>query len=174
MSNQRPIFNNGLYGKANRTVMNAFMESADTLAANQGAIEWAYRASMPEPFATRTFLARIQTATVITVGCRWSYAGTEAVLLSASPWHEIVTGSNYDFTGALNLRELFNSGANDIDGMDISTPASTVGPVGSAYVGSASAWGTTGLEALVVMTMSYTKTGAVSYYFDRPNPIRCT
>jgi hypothetical protein len=35
MSNQRPIFNNGLYGKANRTVMNAFMDSADALAANQ-------------------------------------------------------------------------------------------------------------------------------------------
>lgn len=172
MSNQRPIFNSGLYGKANRTVMNAFMESADTLAANQGAIDWAYRASMPEPFATRTFLARIQTATVITANCRWSYAGTEAVLLSASPWHEIVTGSNYDFTGALNLRELFNVSGTDIDGMDISSPASTVGPVGSAYVGAA--WGTTGLEALVVMTMSYTKTGEVSYYFDRPNPIRCT
>jgi hypothetical protein len=172
MSNQRPIFNSGLYGKANRTVMNAFMDSADTLAANQGAIDWAYRASMPEPFATRTFLARIQTATVITANCRWSYAGTEAVLLSASPWHEIVTGSNYDFTGALNLRELFNTSGTDIDGMDISTPASTVGPVGSAYA--SAAWGTTGLEALVVMTMSYTKTGTVSYYFDRPNPIRCT
>jgi hypothetical protein len=126
---------------------------------------------MPEAFATRTFLARIQTATVITAGCRWSYAGTEAVLLSASPWHENVTGTQYDFTGAINLRELFNTSSTDIDGMDISSPASTVGPVGSYY---SSGWVTTSLEALVIMTVSYTKTGAVSYYFDRPNPIRCT
>jgi len=171
MSNQRPIFNSGLYGKANRTVMNAFMDSADALAANQPAIDYAYRASMPEPFATRTFLARIQTATAITAG-RWSYAGTEAVLLSASPWHETVTGTQYDFTGALNLREIFNTSGTDIDGMDLTTPASTVGPVGSAYV--SAAWGTTSLEALVIMTVSYTKTGAISYYFDRPNPLRCT
>ena len=171
MSNQRPIFNSGLYGKANRTVMNAFMDSAETLAANQPAIDYAYRASMPEAFATRTFLARIQTATAITAG-RWSYAGTEAVLLSVSPWHETVTGTQYDFTGALNLREIFNTSGTDIDGMDLTTPASTVGPVGSAYV--SAAWATTSLEALVIMTVSYTKTGAVSYYFDRPNPIRCT
>ena len=171
MSNQRPIFNSGLYGKANRTVMNAFMESADTLAVNQGAIDYAYRASMPEAFATRTFLARIQTATVITAGCRWSYAGTESVLLSASPWHETVTGTQYDFTGAINLREIFNSSSTDIDGMDLTSPASTVGPVGSYY---SSGWVTTSLEALVVMTVAYTKTGAAAYYFDRPNPIRCT
>jgi hypothetical protein len=171
MSNQRPIFNSGLYGKANRTVMNAFMDSADALAANQPAIDYAYRASMPEAFATRTFLARIQTATLITAG-RWSYAGTEAVLLSASPWHENVTGTQYDFTGALNLREIFNTSGTDIDGMDFTTPASTVGPVGSSYV--SAAWATTSLEALVIMTVSYTKTGAVSYYFDRPNPMRCT
>lgn len=172
MSNQRPIFNNGLYGKANRTVMNAFMDSSDTLAANQNAIDYAYRASMPEPFATRTFLARINTATVLIANCKWSYAGTEAVLLSDTPYHEIVTGSNYDFTGALNLRELFNSSGVDIDGMDLNTPPSTVGPVGSAYI--SAAWSTSSLEALVVMTMTYSKTGAVSYYFDRPNPIRCT
>jgi hypothetical protein len=171
MSNQRPIFNSGLYGKANRTVMNAFMESADTLAANQGAIDWAYRASMPEAFTSRTFLARIQTASVITAGCRWSYSGTEAVLLSASPWHETVSGTQYDFTGAINLREIFNSSSTDIDGMDLTSPASTVGPVGSYY---SSGWVTSGLEALVVMTVAYTKTGAASYYFDRPNPIRCT
>ena len=120
---------------------------------------------------SKTFIM-IVPSPVVTANCKWSYAGTEAVLLSASPWHEIVTGSNYDFTGALNLRELFNTSGTDIDGMDISSPASTVGPVGSAYA--SAAWGTTGLEALVVMTMSYTKTGAVSYYFDRPNPIRCT
>lgn len=171
MSNQRPIFNSGLYGKANRTVMNAFMESADTLAVNQGAIDYAYRASMPEPTQSRTFLARLQTATVVTAGCRWSYAGTEAVLLSASPWHENVTGTQYNFTGAFNLRELFNTSSTDIDGMNISSPASTVGPVGSYY---STEWVIDGLEALVIMTVSYTKTGAAAYYFDRPNPIRCT
>jgi hypothetical protein len=83
-----------------------------------------------------------------------------------------VTGTQYDFTGALNLREIFNTSGTDIDGMDLTTPASTVGPVGSAYI--SAAWGTTSLEALVIMTVSYTKTGAASYYFDRPNPIRCT
>jgi hypothetical protein len=171
MSNQRPIFNSGLYGKANRTVMNAFMESADTLSANQGAIDWAYRASMPEAFATRTFLARIKSATVITAGCRWSYTGTEAVLLFASPWHEEVTGTGYAFTDAVNLRELFNTSSTDIDGMNISSPASTVGPVGSYY---STEWVIDGLEALVIMTVSYTKTGEAAYYFDRPNPIRCT
>jgi hypothetical protein len=53
----------------------------------------------------------------------------------------------------------------------LTSPASTVGPVGSYY---SSGWVTSGLEALVVMTVAYTKTGAASYYFDRPNPIRCT
>lgn len=171
MSNQRPIFNDGLYGKANRTVMNAFMDSADILAANQSAIDYAYRASMPEAFTNRTFLARIQSATVITANCRWSYSGTEAVLLSASPGHENVSGTLYDFTGAINLREIFNTSATDIDGMNISLPPSTVGPVGSSY---SSGWVTSGLEALVVMTVAYTKTGAASYYFDRPNPMRCS
>jgi hypothetical protein len=171
MSNQRPIFNSGLYGKANRTVMNAFMESADTLSVNQGAIDWAYRASMPEAFTTRTFLARIQTASVITASARWSYSGTEAVLLSASPWHENVSGTEYNFSGALNIRELFNS-STLVDGMDISSPASTIGPVGSSWSGTA--WTTGSLAAVVVMTVAYTKTGGISYYFDRPNPIRCT
>lgn len=172
MSNQRPIFNSGLYGKANRTVMNAFMDSADTLAANQSAIDYAYRASMPEPMQSRTFLARITTASSLIGGAQWSYSGTEAVMLNATPWVESVSGTGNTFSGAMNLRELFNTGSTYIDGMSLASPSATVGPVGSHWDGTA--WTTGSLEAVTIMTVSVCKNGIVTYYFDRPNPMRCS
>jgi len=171
MSNQRPIFNAGLYGKANRVVMNDMMDGTEFTQNNQFATEYAYRASMPNPYEPRKFLARLTTATAISGG-RWSYAGTAAVMLVSSPYSEIISAGGETFTGAINLREVFNSSGTDIDGMNFTSPAATVGPVGSFF--DVSAWATTGLEALVEITVVYAKTGEPMFYFDRPNPLRCT
>jgi hypothetical protein len=56
--------------------------------------------------------------------------------------------------------------------MDITTPASTIGPVGSVWTGSA--WTTSSLTAVAMVSVVYDLGGNAYAFFDRPNPIRCT
>ena len=168
MSYQTPIFESGLFGKANRFVCNGWTQSAQAVSANAEGIEWAQRqvvqGSVPE-----RWLAKLTAATSIGSD-RWSYTfepfginsiNAPAGLISASTWGK--------GTGALNLRELRNDG-NQVDGSP-KPSGSTIGPVGSVYSGSA--WTITNLAGYVEIHLDYNTSGGVLYWFSEPNPVRC-
>lgn len=166
MSHQVPIFESGLFGKANRFVTNAWTESASAVAANAEGLEWAQRQVVQEAVQT-TYLAKITTATVLGTN-RWRYDGV-AFDITAAGAATVSTGTFGQFTGALNIRELRNT-AGVIDGSPLPTGAS-IGPVGSSWTGTV--WSTTSLEGYVWITVAYDTGGNVLYWFDTPNPSRC-
>lgn len=173
MSHQRPIFNSGIYGKANQVVMNTLLEAADAVQIHSAGLEWAQMNSAPEGPQPRMFLARLSTATSLgALTYRWTYAGQAAVLdASNSVSALLVNDSSLQFSGAINLRELFNVN-NPVDGMDPNAPQVTVGPVGATYQGN-NLWSFDELEAAVVMYAFFLTNGSPVLYFDRPNPVRC-
>lgn len=168
MSHQRPIFQSGLFGKANQIVLNNLLDVADTVQQYQAGLINSQGGILEDRQVVRSFLAKLSTATPIG-SYRWSYAGKKCVFSFGST--TVVNDSADDFSGALNLRELFNT-TNPVDGMNPTEPDVSVGPVGSTYSG-CNEWSTANLEAVVVMYVTVSTNGSVVYYFDRPNPVRC-
>ncbi len=166
MSYQEPIFNSGLFGKANRFVTNAWTDAARAANAYAEGMEWAQR-QVVSGSPTETWLAKLTTATVLAPN-RWRYAFTGFDITSAGA---ALTSANTfgEGTLAINIRELRNT-AGAVDGSPIPTGA-TVGPVGSAWT--AGAWTTSSLEGYVWMHASYCTDGSTLFWFDTPNPVRC-
>lgn len=178
MSHQRPIFQNGLYGKANQIVMNGLLDAADAVVANSPGIYAAQQLLLEQRQSLRCFLARLETATAVG-GLpgqyhTWTYAGRPWVLshLGVGSPGSFVNDSADAFSAAINLRELFNYD-NPLDGMDPSAPGVVAGPVGSKWM-AANVWSTANLQAVVLMYTTTTSNGTPIYFFDRPNPVRCT
>lgn len=174
MTYQAPIFNEGLFGKANGFVVNGWSEASRMTSENAEGILWAQqeRLKMQTPDA---WLAKVTAATAITTN-RYSYtfepfgvatsSGSVAMapvaLQSATTWG---TGS-----GAINIREFRNT-STIIDGSPIPTGV-TFGAVGASFTNSA--WTTTNLQGYVHMHIEYLTDGAVLYWFDAPQPLRCS
>lgn len=179
MSNQRPIFNEnaGLFGKANRVVMNGIMDTVDTVNQYQAALMSAQQLLLEQRQTMRFFLAKLNTATSLGTGTyKWTYSGTPFVLNTLGtpagyPSGAAVNDAADQFSAAINLREFYNH-SNPVDGMNPTAPGVSVGPVGSTYVAS-NQWSTTNLEAVVIVYVTVNTTGGVVYFFDRPNPVRC-
>ncbi len=167
MSFQRPIFENGLFGKANRFVCNTWTDSAEMVANNAEGIRWAQeqlaKASTPE-----RWLAKITAASLLAPN-RWEYTFEPFTYNVARNPVQLLTGTFGAGTLAVNIRETRNS-ATTVDGSPLPTGTS-IGPVGSSYV--AGAWVTTSLAGYVEMHADYDSVGAVLYWFDAPNPTRC-
>ncbi len=174
MSYQRPIFNAGLYGKANASVMNGFVDSAEAVFANEEGLRWAQR-QVVQGDLQLTFLAKLTSATLLAPN-RWEYAfepytysssatGRLPVALTTTTWGASTTDPK---TKAINIRETRNLSAN-IDGSPLPTGAS-IGPVGSSW---ATGWPTSGLEGYVWMHAEYDQDGGILHWFDAPNPIKC-
>ena len=80
-----------------------------------------------------------------------------------------LSGTGQKATGALNLREFYNT-ALLVDMSPLPTGA-TIGPVGSDFNGTV--WPTTPLTAIVEMNVEHKADGSVAYWFSSPNPGRC-
>lgn len=179
MSNQRPIFNGnaGLFGKANRVVMNTIMDTVDTVQQYQAGMIAAQSLLLEDRQTIRYFLAKLTTATSLGSGTyKWTYSGSPVVFNTLGspvgyPGGAAVNDSADQFAAAINLREFYND-SNPVDGMNPTAPGVSVGPVGSTYIAS-NEWSTTNLEAVVIMYVTVNNLGSVIYFFDRPNPIRC-
>lgn len=167
MSFQRPIFENGLFGKANRFVCNTWTDSAEMVANNAEGIRWAQeqlaKASTPE-----RWLAKITAATLISPN-RWTYTFEPFTYSAARNPVALLAGTFGSGTAAINIRETRNT-ASAVDGSPLPTGA-TVGPVGSDYF--SGSWTTTPLAGYVEMHADYDSAGGVLYWFDAPNPTRC-
>lgn len=174
MSYQRPIFNSGLYGKANASVMNGFVDSAEAVFFNEEGLRWAQR-QVVQGELQLTFLAKLTAATVLLPN-RWEYVFEPFVIHTAAAFRvptTLTAGTWGSSTGdattkAVNLRELRNT-ATVIDGSALPGGAS-IGPVGSVYAGG---WATTSLEGYVFMHVDTDKQGNLVHWFDAPNPIDC-
>lgn len=174
MSYQRPIFNSGLYGKCNASVMNGFVDSAEAVFANEEGLRWAQR-QVVQGELQLTFLAKLTAATVLAPN-RWEYVfepythSSAATLrvpttLTTTTWGSSTADPS---TKAINIREARNT-ATVIDGSALPAGAS-IGPVGSTY---AAGWTTTSLAGYVWMHVEYDKDGGILHWFDAPNPIDC-
>lgn len=167
MSFQRPIFENGLFGKANRFVCNTWTDSAEMVANNAEGIRWAQdqlaRTSTPD-----SWLAKLTAATLVSPN-RWQYVFEPFTFNSVRAPVQLLAGTFGTGTLAVNLRETRNT-ATDVDGSPLPTGAS-IGPVGSSYIGGS--WATTSLAGYVHMHVEYDSTGAILYWFDAMNPTRC-
>lgn len=166
MSYQQPIFDSGLFGKANRFVVNGWTEAAVSVSEHSEGMRWAQDQVKRAQVQTR-YLAKITTATVLAVN-RWRYDGVALEITSAAG-PSVASGTFGTFAGAINLRELRNDGST-IDGSPIPAGAS-IGPVGSTYSGAA--WSTSGLAGYVEMVVAYDSSGGLLYWFDCINPSRC-
>jgi hypothetical protein len=155
-------------GSANRFVANAWTDSASTVAQHQDGIVWAQQ-QLVQPTVVASGLCSIKTATSLATN-RWTYA-IELWSPTASGGIAVPSDARFDYTNARNLREEFNT-STLVDGMDITSPTSTIGPVGSIYT--AGAWTTSNLKARVYVWVVYDSAGTAVPFFDRPNPIRCS
>jgi hypothetical protein len=167
MSHQQPIFEQGLFGKANGFVCNAWTESSNIVSMHEEGIAWAQAQVRAGSIETR-FLAKLTAATPISAN-RWLYSGV-ALAITAAHGPTGITGSFGTFTlNAINLRELRNT-ASAADGSPLPSGAS-IGPVGSTWANSA--WSTTVLEGYCEVTAAHDTSGGVFHWFDCPNPTRC-
>lgn len=155
-------------GKANAQLCNSWTDAARFASDNQESVRWANAQSKKAMVVSRA-LCKI-TAASLSSANKWNYTtelwtptGASGLTPSSDSW--------FATTSCKNLREQFND-ASTVDGMDISNPAATIGPVGSIYT--AGAWTTTSLQAVVEVSISYDTAGKAYAYFDRPNPIRCS
>lgn len=168
MTWHRPNFRNGLMGSANRFVANAWTDSASTVTQHQDGIVWAQQ-QLVQPTIVASGLCSIKSAANLATN-RWTYT-IELWSPTATGGITVPADDRFNYSNARNLREEFNT-STLVDGMDISTPASTIGPVGSIYT--AGAWTTSALQARVYVWVVYDSNGTAVPFFDRPNPIRCT
>lgn len=166
MTFQAPIFNSGLFGKANEFVCNAWTESSRAVAASAEGIEWAQqqvkRLNLPD-----VWLAKVTAASSLATN-RWTYT-FEPFAIDSSSAAVSVSGTWGTGSGAINIRELRNT-STAIDGSPIPAGAS-IGPFGSTWSGSA--WSTTSLAGYCEMHTEYRDDGSVLYWFSEINPSRC-
>jgi hypothetical protein len=175
VSNQQPIFNGDLLGKANRIVMNDLVQNSAYINRNKSAIDWAQRAIQPENFEIAYFLAVLKGFQLMQAN-RWRYSFRRAVLeiQPTGIWYDDVLDAEDESAAAyeaINLYEFPNTGTATQDG-DLNTPPMTVGPVGATYDGTNWSFASPS-TALVVMYKQYTKDGTIKYFFSHPNPVRC-
>ena len=167
MTYEWPIFTEGLFGKANASVCNAWTQSARIVLSSSEALDWATRAkdAFEQP---ERWLAKITSATAVGgASNRWTYA-FEPIIISGTTTAAL-SGTGQKATGALNLREFYNT-ALPVDMSPLPTGA-TIGPVGSDFNGTV--WPTTPLTAIVEMNVEHKADGSVAYWFSSPNPGRC-
>jgi hypothetical protein len=155
-------------GSANRFVANSWTDSASTVTQHQDGIVWAQQ-QLVQPTVVSSGLCSIKSATSLAAN-RWTYT-IELWSPPATGGIAVPADERFNYANARNLREEFNT-ATDIDGMDISTPPATIGPVGSIYTGGA--WTISSLKARVYVWVVYDSAGTAVPFFDRPNPIRCS
>lgn len=168
MSYQTPIFESGLFGKANRFVCNGWTESAQAVAANAQGLEWAQQQVVQGSVPDR-WLAKLTAAFSISTD-RWVYTFEPIAINSGNQPVQLFTFSTWGKgQGAINLRELRNDGS-QVDGSPKPT-GSSIGPVGSLYV--SNAWTTSNLSGYVQIHLDYTTSGGVLFWFSEPNPVRC-
>lgn len=174
MSYQRPIFNGqqGLFGKANREVMNGLLDSNDVVQQYSQALVWADQQMRATGEQISWFLGRLKTATPIGGKIyQWTYSGNPCMIEDYSgdvtDWND----QSFRFTNAINLRELFND-SGWVDGSD--TTNTRTGPVGSTYRDTQSRWDTTDLKCVCVIGIWRKNNGTPLYFFDRPNPVNCS
>lgn len=174
MSYSQPLFHGGMYGKANAMVCNGWQQAANATQRYGEAMAWANQQVIKGQIVTQGLCEVVSATLIVGAANRWRYtikiwtpAGVLGTGITLS-----TTDSRFSYTNCRNIREEHNT-ATEVDGMNISvTPAATVGPVGSKYVGSA--WTTTDLAAKVLVWVVYDSFGQAYPFFDRPNPIRCT
>lgn len=176
MTWNRPIFDSGLFGQANRTVCNLWTRGAAMAEDNAETFAWARR-EMAAGAIRDLGLVQLQTATLITgANNRWKYEFVPFYPTNQNGIADIITvlPSHTAFSNqvAYNLREWFNT-ATLVDNMDISVPPASVGPVGSRYNAGTGSWPGSPLYAVVQLRVVLDKAGREFPYFDRPNPVRC-
>lgn len=185
MSFQRPIFNNGLFGKANASVCNGWTEATQTVNDNADGIAWAQR-QVVHGMQRSTWLAKLTEATLFAPG-RWRYkfvpftinasTGAPVPLVESVPGvFEATFGKNGGTDPhelAYNLREITNDGVRS-DGSTLGVNV-TMGPVGSSYdlQQNPAAWRTTNLTGYVQMHVEYDAEGKTLYWFSEQNPVHC-
>jgi hypothetical protein len=162
-----PNFQNGMIGAANRVVSNRWNDSSTYVADRRDGIAWA-QDQLVRPTIVASGLCSVKSATSLGVN-RWTYT-IEIWMPQATGGITVATDARFNYANARNLREEFNT-ITVVDGMDISAPPSTIGPVGSEFVGGA--WKTQNLNARVHVWVVYDSGGTAVPFFDRANPIRC-
>ncbi len=179
MSQQQPIFRNGLFGAANASVCNAWTESAALVQQNADGLAWA-SAQLVQGAVEQTWLATLEQAIAIpNTDHRWKYRfrpflinldGNDAVPqdpLAGTFGKTPAANAHEDH--AFNIRELRNT-LSEIDGSPL--PANgTAGPVGSTFA--SGGWSLAALEGYVWMHLSYDIKGRALFWFDCPNPVAC-
>lgn len=165
MTYQSPIFTTGLFGKANSFVCNSWQEAAAVVAAHAEGMDWAQRQALKGGVPER-YLAKVTAASSISAN-RWSYTFS-AIGIDASHGPVSLSGDFGSGTGALNIREIRNDG-NHIDGSPLE--GFEIGPFGSKW--SSGGW-LTNLEGYCEMVAEHRTDGSVLFWFDAPNPSRCT
>lgn len=171
MSHKRPIFSQGLFGKANNEVCNLWTDSAVAVRDNAEGLAWAQQ-QIVKGRVQKEALCELLSATYLAPN-RWTYSirlwnppGTGAVVTYGAD-------SRFSYSTAYNLREWHNTAAL-VDGTDVTIPPTTFGPVGSYWDNAAPGWVLVNLQAKVHVRVVYTTGGQAFAYFDRPNPFRCT
>lgn len=170
MTYMRPKFEQGLFGSANKFVCNRWTDSAELVAGAAEGIQWAQQ-QLVQGAIVKQALCEVTAAASLAAN-RWTYTVKGWVPPSiAGAGISAPVDERFDYTTVRNLREEHNT-ATTADGMDLTTPASTIGPVGSVWSGSA--WTTSSLQAKVMVYVVYDLGGNAYAFFDRPNPVRCT
>lgn len=170
MTYHRPKFEQGLFGSANRFVCNRWSDGAEFTMANAEGVAWAQQ-QIVRGSVLSTHLCQVESATVLAAN-RWIYTVKQWVPAAiAGSAISNPTDERFKYTTCRNIREEHNT-ATLVDGMDITTPAASVGPVGSVWSGAA--WTTTNLSAKLLVHVVYDLGGNAYAFFDRPNPVRCT
>jgi hypothetical protein len=173
MSYSQPLFHGGMYGKANAVVCNGWQSAANTTQRYGEAMVWAHEQLLKGQIVTQGLCELISATLIVGQSNRWKYTTRmwtpAGVLGTGIP--PSATDSRFAFTNCRNIREEYNT-ATEVDGMSLSSPSATIGPVGSNYAGST--WTTSGLEAKLLVYVVYDSFGQAYPFFDRPNPIRCT
>lgn len=172
MTFARPIFNQGVGGKANRIVTNAWTDAAEMVSRHAEGLQWA-SSQLLQRHVSSMELCQVLSATPIGSGTnRWTYS----IKLWTPPSPTGATGvsapndDRFTFATAYNLREWHNS-SSSVDGMPSGPPTITVGPVGSTWTGTG--FPTTNLAAKLMAWCVHDLSGAAFAYFDRPNPVYC-
>ena len=173
MSYSQPLFHGGMYGKANAVVCNGWQAAANATARYGEGMAWANQQVIKGQIVTQGLCQVNSAVLIVGESNRWNYtiklwtpAGVLGTGITLS-----ATDSRFSYTNCRNIREEYNT-ATEVDGMSLSSPSATIGPVGSNYAGST--WQTSGLEAVVLVYVVYDSFGKAYPFFDRPNPIRCT
>jgi hypothetical protein len=170
MTFHRPVFAQGLFGSANRVVANQWTNGSEVAVANHAGIQWATSQLVRAQIISQG-LVKLTAATLIAPN-QWSYECDTWIPISPSGSASISPPVDERFLldPVYNLREQYNT-ASLADGNDLTNPASTIGPVGSIWDGTA--WPTTNLSAEVLVFIVYDRAGTMYPFFDRPNPVRC-